>query len=154
LPKAYEKYGWIILLAIILIIAIRFILFIVPAAFGNQLHPNSSAIKNFTGLTWDELLAVNPGLANFYMWLEREISIIYFSFLTLLAITTAFPYRRGKRWAWYTLWILPFFTVAITIHGTLVTGITLNETIQTVGLLLLIFLGLFLPYRMFFSKKP
>jgi hypothetical protein len=142
-----------ILLAIILIIAIRFALFILPAAFGGQLRPDSVAVKNLTGLTWDELLALNSGLSNFYMWLEREISIIYFSFLTLLAIVTTFPYRRGKRWAWYALWILPIFTFAVTIHGALATGIGVSEFIQTVGLLLLIFLGLFLPYRMFFIRK-
>jgi hypothetical protein len=151
--KAYEKYAWLILFGVVSVLAARFLLFIISGFFAGGLHPDSQAVENLTGMTWNELLEFNPGLTNFYGWLEREISIVYLSFLALLAIVIAFPYRKGHQWAWYTVWILPIFTIAITIHGGLVTGFNTAVIIQTAMLLLLILLGIFLPYKKFFPTK-
>ncbi len=149
--KGYEKYSWLILLGIILVLAARFILFIVAGTLSGGVRPDSQAVENLTGMTWNELLALNPGLANFYGWLEREISIIYLSFIGLLGIVIAFPYRKGQQWAWYTMWILPIFVIAVTIHGALVTGFNIAFLSQTIVLLSLVLLGLLLPYRKFFA---
>jgi len=153
LEKAHNKYAWLILLGIVLVLGVRFTIFLFSGVLSGGLSPDSQAVENLTGMTWNELLALNPGLANFYGWLEREISIIYLSFLVLLAIVIAFPYRKGHRWAWYAVWILPVFAVALTIHGVLVTGFGTSIAIQTIILLMIILLGLLLPYRKFFPNN-
>ncbi|NLF87876.1 hypothetical protein GX563_03535 [Candidatus Bathyarchaeota archaeon] len=151
--KAYEKYAWLILFGVVLVLGVRFFLFIVSGVLGGELRPDSQAVEDLTGMTWNELLALNSGLSDFYGWLEREISIIYISFIALMAIVIAVPYRKGHRWSWYAMWILPLFAVAITIHGGLVTGFSIAVIIQTVVLLFLILLGIILPYRKFFPSK-
>ncbi|HLB68463.1 MAG TPA: hypothetical protein VJN63_08375, partial [Thermoplasmata archaeon] len=62
-------------------------------------------------------------------------------------------YRRGERWAWYALWVLPLNFV-IGLQG-LVLSLRVGAPPLFVPLLFVIIslLGLLLPYRKFFPKK-
>ena len=52
------------------------------------------------------------------------------------------PYRRGERWAWYTLWMLPLLWLS---------QFVFSPDLVYLMLALLTTVGLILPYRRFFS---
>jgi hypothetical protein len=54
------------------------------------------------------------------------------------------PYRRGERWAWYTLWLLPLLLVGYFV-------LTPQRPLYLV-LVMLTALGLILPYRWYLSE--
>lgn len=61
--------------------------------------------QNFTGGSWSELINASPKTADFITILFRMYGIfnVVFGFLTIAITVTAF--RRGERWAWWTLLI-------------------------------------------------
>ena len=79
-------------------------------------------------------------------WLIRAWAITWVGFNILVLALSVGPYRRGERWAWYTLWLVPllfisyFFIAPKTIYFYLVLA-TLTA------------LGLILPYRRYFSEE-
>ena len=67
-------------------------------------------------------------------------ALVGFNILALVMILI--PYRRGERWAWFTLWMLPL--------GWLSQFVFLPDLSYLV-LAFLTTVGLVLPYRRFFS---
>jgi hypothetical protein len=67
-------------------------------------------------------------------------ALVGFNILAL--VMSLIPYRRGERWAWFTLWILPLGWVSQFVF-----------LLDVSYLLLAVFttVGLVLPYRRFFS---
>ena len=69
--------------------------------------------ESITGVPWEELQASSPKVANLIDMQVRygEASMFILSLLSLAI--TIYAFRPGQRWAWYTLWILPLWNVAI-----------------------------------------
>ena len=115
--RAYERYGWIILFA--------------------------SAALGFLGgvaLVFPAFIFRLPGS----MWLIRAWGLTWVVSNVFALVVIVGPYRRGERWAWYTLWLLPLLLV----------GYFVIAPERTYSYLLLAFLsalGLILPYRRYFS---
>ncbi len=105
-------------------------------------------IRGVTGMTWDQVVASSPKLAN-------EISLVAragYGFSTLLGavlLTTVSmrSYRNGERWAWYSMWIVPLALGSIT-----VTGLSSGAGGWPIFFVLFIIalLGVVLPYKKFF----
>ncbi len=123
--KAYEKYAWTFLIPgglFYLVLGIGF-----STSPGSTLGPFSTPAE--------ELRARFLGLA------LLGVTVIG------LAITLK-SYRRGKKWAWYTLWYYPvlFASIfAIEYGDAYFAG---NSSV----FLVLSLIGLLLPYRKFFPK--
>jgi len=64
---------------------------------------------SMTGTTWDELRAANPGAAKMidYLWRAEGAALVVAGLLTFAISLTAL--RRGDRWAWFAMWILPLW---------------------------------------------
>ena len=60
-----------------------------------------------SGRTWDQFAAQEPEVASIYAMDLALLGIIWASFGLLAAIISGVPYRRGDRWAWYVLWLVP-----------------------------------------------
>ncbi|HEX6562495.1 MAG TPA: hypothetical protein VF016_10770 [Nitrososphaera sp.] len=61
---------------------------------------------------------------------------------------TLYAFRRGEKWAWFTLWYYPVFW-ALHLAGGLPPG---NDHVHQVVFIVLSVLGLLLPVRHFFSR--
>jgi|SRR5215204_498409 len=117
--RAYERYGWMILSASALLGILAAVLTTMP-----PLYVFSSAIFEDT---YPIMGALGTALAGFNV---------------LALLMTLVPYKRGERWAWYTLWLLPLQWISQFVFLPEVTYLIL-ALFTTVGLVL--------PYRRFFS---
>jgi hypothetical protein len=68
--------------------------------------------------------------------------VTWVGFELFALVVILIPFRRGERWAWYTLWMLPLLWVSQFVFAPDLTYLML-AALPTVGLLL--------PYRTFFS---
>jgi hypothetical protein len=60
-----------------------------------------------TGRTWEQFAAQDPEVASIYAMDLAVLGIIWAAFGLLAAIISLVPYRRGDRWAWFALWLVP-----------------------------------------------
>ncbi len=146
--KPYEKYAWII-----------FVILPIVGFFGEALHglfsgisPDTDALQGLTGTTRTQLVASDPQVAR-YVGLISVRYYIELSFGILIIAIAVRGFRRGEKWAWYALWVLPSTSVLISVDTSLRLGTTTIVGF-TIPILAIILLGLFLPYRKFFPKKP
>jgi hypothetical protein len=59
------------------------------------------------GGTWEQFAAQDPEVASIYAMDLAVLGIIWAAFSLLAAMVSVIPYRRGDRWAWYALWLVP-----------------------------------------------
>ena len=143
--KAYEKYAWILLFAI----GVIFLVSAVPATLG---IPDPATVERIAGMTVNELKVSSPGFYNLYLFYFRfgGLSDIGFAFfITAISVTA---YRKGEKWAWYALWVLPaYFIASAAISMSVESNLSLLLPETTFAILSLV--GLLLPYRKFFPSK-
>ncbi len=118
--RAYEKYGWMILA--------------VSAVFGIV----AAVLTTLPPLSWftDPVIIMSYSIMGGW-------GVTWVGFNIFALVLALIPFRRGERWAWYTLWMLPLlwllqFALAPDLPYYLVLAIITT-------------LGLILPYRRFFS---
>jgi hypothetical protein len=142
--KFYQRNAWILLFALGIISISFSLLFIL---LGGSLL-DYLEIRGVTGMTWNQVVASSPKLAN-------EINLVAragygFTDLlgaVLLTMVSMRSYRKGERWAWYAMWIVPLALGSIT-----VTGFSSGATGWPIffGLFVVALLGVVLPYKKFF----
>jgi hypothetical protein len=144
--KIYEKYAWIIFLVIGLLTMAA----AVPHALG--LNTDPVLVKSIVGMTIEDLKLMNPMFFDLYNFYFRSGGLSDFGFAFLLLAISATAYRRGEKWAWYTLWIVPaFFLGFVALSLTLKSSYSLLPPLMLFIALSLI--GLLLPFRKFFPRK-
>jgi hypothetical protein len=112
--RAYGKYGWTILFVSALL-----------GIFGgvSLMFPSDPTSIGPSGL-----------------WLLRAWGMTWVGFNILVLAMSVGPYRRGERWAWYTLWLMPLLFIAYFL-------IAPERVYFYLVLSVLSALGLILPYR-------
>jgi hypothetical protein len=71
------------------------------------------------------------------------------SFLVLAITLTG--YRKGEKWAWYTLWLVPALLVCNAFYNVNFLG-DVNQMLEWIPVTSVSLLGLLLPYRKFFPR--
>ncbi len=118
--RAYEKYGWLILA--------------VSAVFGIV----AAVMTTLPPLSW----FTDPVIIMTYS-LMGALGVTWVGFNLFALILTLIPFRRGERWAWYTLWMLPLLWLSL---------FALAPDLRLyLALAIVTAAGLILPYRRFFS---
>ena len=104
--RSVPRFAWIL----ILIADAGFIAWGAMAALATEhlTGPNSTPIlvaeyQNFTGLSWMELKTSSPKVAEFITILFRMYGAFNVIFGLLTVSITVSAFRRGERWAWWTL---------------------------------------------------
>jgi hypothetical protein len=118
--RAYEKYGWMILA--------------VSAVFGIV----AAALTTLPPLSW----FADPVIMTYSLMGALGVTWVGFNLFAL--ILTLIPFRRGERWAWFTLWMLPLLWLSLFVLAPDLSSYLVLAIISTVGLIL--------PYRRFFSR--
>jgi hypothetical protein len=68
----------------------------------------------------------------------------------VLAITLT-GYRRGEKWAWYTMWSVPVLLICNALFSAIFTG-DASQMLQFIPITIITLLGLLLSYRKFFPR--
>ena len=104
--RSVPRFAWIL----ILIADAGFVAWGAMAALATEhlTGPNSTPIlvaeyQNFTGLSWMELKTSSPKVAEFITILFRMYGAFNVIFGLLTVSITVSAFRRGERWAWWTL---------------------------------------------------
>ena len=146
--RVYEKYGWVIFLALGLLWVV--------VGLSQIFNPDvliETDVQHVTGMSLIELEASNPEsieLVRFYMGIIGNLKTSW-SFLVLAITLTG--YRRGEKWAWYTLWLAPAILVSQGIINSILLG-DINEMLPWIQITSISLLGLLIPIRKFFPRKP
>ena len=146
MERAYEKYSWVILLAVGLVFLVFALMYVfLPATVAEMDY------EFYTDMSWGELETSRPAVADFLIALERADAGYHVLgvavFVTAISLTS---YRRGERWAWYAMWYVPIRFLLLVVEyipRPEAPGMILYPTILIVSLL-----GLLLPYRKFFPR--
>ena len=144
--KAYEKYAWILLFVLGIVPVVSAIVFAPQGGRGRE-----PVLQSQTGLTWDQLLAEVPGIGNFLAEVQHVLDTYAVGFGIFVMAISRFSYRKGERWAWYVLWMVPAVLVSIIVND--VNGGWPTSGYLGLPLLTVALLGLLLPYRKFFPRK-
>jgi hypothetical protein len=68
------------------------------------------------GRTWDQFARQDPEVASLYSMDLAILGIFGAGLGVLAAVVSALPYRRGARWAWYAMWLVPITIGAVTVR--------------------------------------
>jgi hypothetical protein len=69
--------------------------------------PDPPSPEGTTGLSLDEIGERIPGMSTYVDSLARQLGNFMLAMGVLLASVAAGPFRRGERWAWYVMWVMP-----------------------------------------------
>ena len=145
------KYGWMIYIALGLLWLVVGLTQIwegyLPAGLINN------EVQRVTGMSLSELETSNPVSIEVARFLFVTIGNLKTSWSFLVLAITLTGYRKGEKWAWYTLWLAPAILVSQGIIDVILLG-DVNEMLKWIPILSISLVGLLLPIRKFFPRKP
>lgn len=68
------------------------------------------------GRTWETFAREDPEVASLYAMDLVILGLLGAGFGLLAAAISLMPYRRGERWAWFALWLLPITIGAVAVR--------------------------------------
>lgn len=92
------KISWILVLTVaVLSVLSALYVGLTPTADQTELQ----------GRTWEQFASQDPEVAGLYSMDLALLGMSIAAFAVLAVVLAAIPYRRGERWAWYALWVVP-----------------------------------------------
>ena len=142
--RAREKYGWVVYL----FVGLLWVVYGLTQVFNPE---NLRDAQHITGLPLSELEVKSPEATELVYFLYGALGILKISWSLLVLAITLIPYRRGEKWAWFTLWLVPATLVGQGIFNSFFHG-DFNEMLPWIPITTVSLVGLFLPYRKFFPR--
>jgi hypothetical protein len=68
------------------------------------------------GRTWGQFAQQDPEVASLYSMDLVVLGLLGAGFGLLAVVVSVIPYRRGERWAWYALWLVPIAIGAVALR--------------------------------------
>ena len=104
----FERHAWKVLLFFSLFMALIGLPdLLVGGSFYQE--KEGTLLEAITGRTWEQLKVASPNAAAM-IDLKLRLGGVQFLFLGLFSMAiTLTGFRRGERWAWYTMWLYPLF---------------------------------------------
>jgi hypothetical protein len=145
-PAIYERYAWVLLVLVAAFMTLAAIGYIV---FGLQAIPDYELALPEGRVSTGPLLEQSPEpLTPIFQNLLMDLGIVQVALGILVIVVAAVPYRRGERWAWYALWVLP-----LAVLGGNINAVRLGLTLGPLPIVLVVaVLGMLLPVRRFFAS--
>jgi hypothetical protein len=148
MARKWVEYGWVWYLALGLLWLV-----VGLSQLFNPADLLEDDAQHITGMSLSELEASSPEATKLIFWLIQSLGNLKISWSLFLIAITLTGYRKGEKWAWYTLWLAPAILVCSAIFNTIFLG-DVNEVLQWIPITTISVLGLLLPYRKFFPKQP
>jgi hypothetical protein len=146
MERVYEKYAWVILLAL----GLLWLVVGIVAVFSPEGIFETDA-KSVTNMPWSELKASSPMAADFVTFVYGQMGLLKISWSFFVLVITLTAYRKGEKWAWYTMWSVPVLLVSDALFSAIYIG-DVSQMLSFVPITTIALLGLLLPYRKFFPR--
>jgi len=111
--------------------------------------PDPPSPEGTTGLTLAEISARIPGMSTYIGSIARQMGNFMLAMGILMAAIAAGPFRKGERWAWYSMWTAPVLLTIQFINSRFGLGWQAD-----LGLIPVTIGGLLATYRRAFEEKP
>jgi hypothetical protein len=144
--RAREKYGWVVFL----FLGLLWLVVGLTQLFNPEAYLDTE-VQHITGMSLSELEASFPEATEHVRFLWGSIGVLKTSWSLMLLAIVLTAYRRGEKWAWYTLWLVPATLVGQGLWYSVFLG-DFNEMLQYIKIIIPNLVGLFLPYRKFFPR--
>ena len=138
------KYGWVVYL----FLGLLWVVYGLTQVFNPE---NLRDAQHITGLSISELEVKSPEATELVYFLYGALGILKISWSFLVLAITLTGFRKGEKWAWYTLWLVPATLVGQGLFNSVFHG-DFNEMLQWIPITTVSLVGLFLPYRKFFPR--
>jgi hypothetical protein len=144
--RVNEKYGWIVFLGL----GLLWLVVGLTQLFNPEEYLDNE-VQHITGMSLSELEASFPEATEMVRFLFGSVGVLKTSWSLLVLSITLWPYRKGEKWAWYTLWLVPAVLVGQGLWYSVFLG-DFSEMLRYIPIVTLTLLALLLPYRKFFPK--
>ena len=141
-----EKYGWVVFLGLGLL---WLVVGLTPLFNPEEYLDNE--VQHITGMSLSELEASFPEATEMVRFLFGSVGVLKTSWSLLVLAITLTGFRRGEKWAWYTMWLAPVVLVHQGLWYSVFLG-DFNEMLRYIPIVAVTLLGLLLPYRKFFPR--
>ena len=146
MERPWVKYGWVVYLFLGLLWLV--------VGLTQVLNPEELAndeAQHITGMSLSELEASFPEATELVRFLFGAVGMLKTSWALLVLAITLTGFRKGEKWAWYTLWLVPATLVCQGLFNSVLLG-DFNEMLAWIPITTVSLLGLLLPYRKFFPR--
>jgi len=146
MERVHEKYAWVVFLALGLLWVVvgLYSVFLPEGVF-------EADVQSVTNMPWSELKASSPVAADFVIFIYGLLGLLKISWSFFVLAITLTGYRRGEKWAWYTMWSVPILLASNALFSVIFIG-DVSQTLQFIPITTITLLGLLLPYRKFFPR--
>ena len=146
MEKGYVKYGWLFFL----FLGLLWLWVGLTQVFDPEALLDNEA-QHILGMSLGELEASSPETTELVYFLYGALGMLKISWSFLVLAITLTGFRKGEKWAWYTMWLVPAALVGQGIFNSFFHG-DFNEMLPWIPITTVALVGLFLPYRKFFPK--
>jgi hypothetical protein len=146
MERPWVKYGWVVYL----FLGLLWLVVGLTQVFNPDGLLEDEAL-HVKGMSLSELEAWCPEATELVRFLFGAVGMLKTSWSFLVLAITLTGYRRGEKWAWYTMWLVPALLVGQGLFNSVFLG-DFKEMLQWIPITTLSLLGLLLPYRKFFPR--
>ena len=146
MERGYVKYGWVVYL----FLGLLWLVVGLTQVFNPEALIDNEA-QHIIGMSLSELEALFPEATELVRFLFGAVGMLKTSWSLLVLAITLTGYRRGEKWAWYTMWLVPAVLVGQGLWYSVFLG-DFTEMLQYIPIMTVSLVGLFLPYRKFFPR--
>ncbi len=146
MERPWVKYGWVVYLFLGLLWLV--------VGLTQVFNPDGlleDEAQHVTDMSLSEHEASCPEATELVRFLFGAVGMLKTSWSFLVLAITLTGYRRGEKWAWYTMWLVPALLVGQGLFNSVFLG-DFKEMLQWIPITTLSLLGLLLPYRKFFPR--
>lgn len=112
----------------------------------------SAGFEDYTGRAWSDFASANPKIADLYRIAYGEIGGLALCIVALVIGVVLTGYRKGERWAWFTLLVAGIFGWGSVLYTSIVGGKTLVLALGIVGTILFA-IAILVPARIILARK-
>jgi hypothetical protein len=144
MERGYVKYGWVVYL----FLGLLWLVVGLTQAFNPW---GLTDAQHITGMSLRELEASYPEATELVRFLYGALGMLKTSWSFLVLAITLTGFRKGEKWAWFTMWLVPALLVGQGLFNSVFLG-DFKEMLQWIPITTVSLLGLLLPYRKFFPR--